>query len=47
MDDARKSDLQAKYDELLTYTLDLERKKKAADTQLENLTSSTSTERYL
>jgi DNA-directed RNA polymerase I, II, and III subunit RPABC2 len=42
MDDARKSDLQAKYDELLTYTLDLERKKKAADTQLENLTSSTS-----
>ena len=29
MDDARKSDLQAKYDELLTYTLDLEKKKRA------------------
>jgi len=42
MDDDRKSDLQAKYDELLTYTLDLERKKKAADTQLENLTAETS-----
>ena len=47
VDEDKKSDLQAKYDELLTYTLDLERKKKAADTQLENLTSSTSTERYL
>jgi len=43
MDEDRKSDLQAKYDELLTYTLDLERKKKAADTQLENLTAETST----
>jgi DNA-directed RNA polymerase I, II, and III subunit RPABC2 len=42
MDDDRKSDLQAKYDELLTYTLDLERKKKAADTQLENLQMETS-----
>jgi DNA-directed RNA polymerase I, II, and III subunit RPABC2 len=42
MDEDRKSDLQAKYDELLTYTLDLERKKKAADTQLENLTAETS-----
>jgi hypothetical protein len=43
MDDDRKSDLQAKYDELLTYTLDLEKKKKTADTQLENLTQETST----
>jgi DNA-directed RNA polymerase I, II, and III subunit RPABC2 len=42
MDDDRKSDLQAKYDELLTYTLDLERKKKSADTQLENLQVETS-----
>jgi len=42
MDDSRTRDLQAKYDELLNYTLDVERKKKTADTQLEHLTSSMS-----
>jgi DNA-directed RNA polymerase I, II, and III subunit RPABC2 len=42
MDDSRTRDLQAKYDELLNYTLDVERMKKTADTQLEHLTSSTS-----
>ena len=43
MDDDRKSDLlQAKYGDLLTYTINLEREKNAADMQLEHLTSTTS-----
>lgn len=37
---AKKSDLQSQYEELFAYTLELERKKKQADSELESLQSS-------